>query len=225
MKSILKNYWDIIGVIAISLLFLGVVVSLTPPKEADARIATQSGDLVVTQTERVDNVFSNFVLTNLSGTATNTILVDLSDITNFPHYRTGSVQVSKIFGSFTTTDALASTTLQFGVFASTSATSVKVSDIYWFDEIYYDTLLNDRGVSQFSIDYAPSAVKLDIASGAPNSFLSNNKDLATTTLATTTLRNSPNGYIAPGVGDLVMRADSIIGTITISVSAMYDTIK
>ena len=186
-----------------------------------ARISSPRGDNVVASEDAVDNVLARVVVA-AETTATSTSLVDLSDTTNFPHNPGNSIEVSKIIVNWST-DVIATTTLKFGVIASSTPSGANV-DVYWFDEVSFSST-NPTGLTEFGrqekvLDYSPSLVRLDLASGKPNSFLANDSNLYTTAFATTTSLLSPNGYVNLGVGDLVMQVDQK-GTATTSASAIY----
>jgi hypothetical protein len=110
-----------------------------------------------------------------------------------------------------------------GVIASSTASGAN-TDVYWFDEVHFasDTLAGVRNQSRSRVvlDYNPSVMKMDLSSGSPASFITNDKSLYTAEYATTTPVYSPNGFIYPGVGDLVLRVYAQQGNSTTTVSTL-----
>ena len=199
---------------ALVLVGIAVVASITY-----ARVSTR-GDQVTERVESVDNVASH-LLVAAETTATSTLLIDKSDTTNYPHFSTGSkgLELSQIRADWSTLGA-ATTTLKFGLVASSSS-SGSIVDVYWFDTLTFSgSLAADRSQTKV-LNYDPSVMRFDVASGAPVSYITNDKSLNTTQFATTSTLLAPDGYSAPGVGDLVMRIFSQQGTATTSVTTLY----
>ena len=180
------------------------------------------GNYVLTATqEQEENVAIVMTLPSLSG-ATSTILVDLSDGTMFPHYQTsGQIVISRIKAIWETgPNDVASTTLKFGVIASTTP-SGNLSDVKYFDRIDFST--DDKTYQQVTLDYTPSLMKLGLSSATTTGFLTNDTDMATTSFATTTAYTSPRGAftVKPGVGDLIMSVYKQNGTASTTIQVFY----
>lgn len=186
---------------------------------------SDTDDMVVTPDVAVDNRAVHMQLIgDTNQTPTSTVLVDLSDTTNFKHSpNSGAIRVSRIYTSFTS-DTVASTTLQFGVVASTTPEG-HIADVYWFDSVYFSTDVNRRA-SQV-LDYSPSVFDLRITSGAPANFVTNEKSMSTSNFATTSTKTSPRGLftVAPNVGDLVMRQNYLNAKATVTVSVLYSVLE
>lgn len=215
----LSKKFDITAVVISILFSLGFFFSTLGI--VSARV--NNNDNVVAPAQLQDNVSVKLDVVGET-TATSTVLVDLSDTTNFKHGRTtGTIEVSQIKVNWTT-DVIATTTLKFGLVASSSPSGAVV-DVYWFDELSFSS--TDLSGAKFSgrqekiLDYSPSAMKLDISSGAPASFATNDSSTSNSSFATTTSLISPKGYSAVGVGDLVMSIYDQKGTATTSVTAIY----
>lgn len=205
----------IIAIVLALVMLLGVVTAIT----ANAR--QNNNDQVVIQAQGQDNVAAHLEVASET-TATSTVLIDLSDTTNFPHFTTNPLEISQIRVHWFT-DVVATTTLKFGIIASSTLTGDLV-DVYWFDEISFSSLVaTDRARQQVTIDYGLSYMKMDLANGVPNSFLTNDSTTLTGDYATTTSLLSPNGYINPGVGDVVMQVWEQSGTATSTVTVLYRT--
>lgn len=203
--------------VATMIIIVALLFSVVGVKIAYAR--TNNSDNVVALAQTQDNVSARMILP--AGTvATSTVLVDLSDSTNFRH--TGaSLEVSMIRFAWTT-EVIATTTIRVGVVASTSPAG-NVSDVYWFDEVSFSSTVSNQfnGRQEKVLDYQPSVVKLGILSNLPAGYITGDTKLNTTSYATTTKLKSPNGYINPAVGDLVMDVYDQKGTATTSVTVIY----
>ena len=212
-----------IGIVVASVMLTFVGLSIS-----EGRV--NNNDTVVSLSQQNDNVASKLLLPSL-GVATSTILVDISgaSTTAFTHIATaGRIEVSQIHIDWSA-NALATTTLKFGLVAS--STHGVVSDVYWFDEVSFSTF-NPSGLNgrqSVILDYGLSAIRLDVANGRPASFLTNDTLINTTNYATSTKISSPYGLQTsglgsfPGVGDLVMQVHQQLGTATTSVTTIYRT--
>lgn len=201
------------------------LLCVIPVSVAYAR--TNNSDPVMALAQTNDNVIVKLNIPSLA-TATSTILVKLADTTNFKHFNsTGVLEISEIRVSWTT-DVQATTTLKFGLVASTSASGA-LSDVYWFDEVSFSNFTN---TGQFNrqekvLTYYNSVVKLGASGGVPTGFLSNDFATSTNTFATTSKVTSAVGLSSngggsfPAVGDLVMRVYDMKGTATTSVTTIY----
>jgi len=194
-----------------------------------ARISSPRGDEIVADAESIDVVMSRLWLPNQS-VASSTVLVDLSEAASFkhPNANSGSVDVTKIRVDWSTNVA-ASTTLKFGVIASTSPSGA-VQDIFWFDTVRFDSgvLLaghnGQGGMNQFTVlDYSPATLRTRISSASSTDFITGDISYATSQFATTTALTSPLGVntTTPGVGDVVMKIFDQSGNATTSVSTFY----
>ena len=214
-KIIKQLFLSILAIIVIGGVSCFLAISFP---SVEARI--NNNDQVVVQSSVEDNVAVHF-LAAAEDTASSTVLVDLSDVTNYPHYmNAGTMEITQIRLDHSS-EAAASTTLKFGVLASSTIAGDLV-DIYWFDEISFsnDGATGNNHQSKI-LDYSPSVMKLNLSSGIPVSFLTNDSSLVDTFYATTTSLRNPNGYGAPGVGDLLMKIYNQEGTATTSVTVLY----
>ncbi len=186
---------------------------------------TNNNDTVVSLSQLQDNVHSKVVV-NATTTPGQLVLVDLSDTTNYKHSRgVGKIEVSQIKITFNA-DVAATTTIKFGVIASTSASGA-LADIYWFDEVSFSA--NNAtmyvGRQEKIIDYQPSSIKLGITSAVPNGLITSDISTSTNLFATTTKFTSPVGFrhlgSNPGVGDLVAYMIDVKGTSTTTVQTTY----
>ncbi len=184
-----------------------------------------NNDPVVQDAAVVDNVAVHLTVISET-TATSTLLVDLDDTTNFPHYVTaGSLELSQIRFDFHALDS-STTTVKIGVVASTTPEG-NLTDIYWFDEATFTATDggNADDHTSLTLDYAPSTLKLNLSGGEPASFLTNDYQKSTTDYATTTALLSPKGYSAPEAGDLIMKIYRQSGIATTSATALYRVIE
>ena len=191
-----------------------------------ARTSNRAGDDVVQISVAEDSVAFKMTLPALTA-ATSTVLVDLSDTTNFKHVAsTGGVEVTKLSFDWST-QVVATTTIRVGVIASTTPAG-NLADIYWFDEVSFSTgslvaSTDQSGRQNKVLDYSPSILNARVASGVPSYFVTNQSDTSSTKYATTTKYTSPRGSftVNPNVGDLVMEIYDQKGTATTSVTGIY----
>jgi len=122
----------------------------------------------------------------------------------FPHVITGELRISQINVSWEADpNGIASTTVKFGIIASTSPSGA-LADINYFDRIDFST--DDKTYQQVTLNYAPSLMKLGLNGATTTSFLTNDTLSSSSLFATTTAYYSPLGAYKtyPGVGDLIM---------------------
>jgi len=212
----------------LSLLIAGLVVlsALVGYQLVEARFSEPNFDQIIEQADAVDNVQVRMEVV-AETTATSTVLVDRSDVTNFPHLGAGAtgIEVAQLKVDWSTDLAVATTTttIKVGVLASSTDSGSNV-DVYWFEEFSFTSTAGSFfGKQSKMVSYSPSVVKLALSGGQPSGFLTNDSSLYTTDYATTTKLLSPNGYINPGVGDLVMQVYSQVGTATTTITAVYRT--
>lgn len=202
--------------IALFVLFVGTAGAFVYEK------LSYQGDYVMTATQEQEENVSTIMTLPSSSAATSTLLVDLSDNILFPHDRSsGQIVVSRIEATWETDpNSVASTTLKFGVIASTTP-SGNLSDVKYFDRIDFST--DDKTYQKVVLDYTPSLMKLGLSSATTTGFITNDTDMATSSYATTTAYTSPRGvYTAkPGVGDLVMSVYKQNGTSTTTIKTFY----
>ena len=201
-------------------------VLIGSPSFVEARV--NLNDPVVAPTQLQDNVLSRLILTNNS-VATSTLLVDVSDTINFKHGKTSGVLEISQFKINWVADSLASTTVKFGVISSTTP-SGNLQDIIWFEEVSFSSLSPSNafnGRQSVTLDYQPSALKLDLTGTSTNNILSGDTSSLTTQFATTTKITSPvgDGRLGsgsfPAVGDLIMRIYDQRGAASTTVSTLY----
>lgn len=224
LKNILSRKIDtkmFVGVVLFALVFAVTGVSVVEARQ-------NNSDPVMALAQTNDNVVSRVSLPALTA-ATSTVLVDRSDLTNFKHLGSSSLEVSQIQVDWTA-DVVATTTLKFGVIASTTPAGNLV-DVYWFDEVSFSTYNSTgsgfNGRQSVTLDYGNSVVKLSVASGIPTKILTNDSNTSSSLFATTTKNASPVGLASagsgsfPNVGDLVMRVYDQKGTATTTVTTLY----
>lgn len=224
MKNILFKQISAKSFVLMTLFAL--MLSITGVQIAYAR--SSNSDIVSALAQTKDNVISKVTIPALA-TATSTVLVDVSDTTNFKHVANSNVEVSQIRVEWSA-DVVATTTLKFGVIASTTPAGNLV-DVYWFEEMSFSTyaLGTFNGRQEKVIDFGVSMAKLGVSGGLPTGVFSNDKNTSSNLFATTTKNSSPIGLASagsgsfPGVGDLVMQVYAQQGTATTSVTTVYRT--
>jgi len=218
-EKIIKNNKCLFSVM-IGFVMLAIFVGITL---VYARVSNVTGDEVVQSVETEDYVLGHILLGSLTA-PTSTVLVDRSDTSNFPHFRSsGDIFVSQIRVGFDTRENAATSTVKIGVIASTTL-SGNLQDIHYFDEVTFSAL--DKKHQQFVFDYSPAALKISSHSGtATSSYLkTSDRDLLVPFFATTTEITSPTGLFStfPQVGDLIARVSQVDGTATITATVIYD---
>lgn len=154
---------------------------------------------IVKNVEAEENKLVHYQL-DLLTSGTSTVLVDLSDTTNYPHFvNDGNIQISRVAITSHSTSTASTSTVQLGVIGTTNAATS--SDIYWFEEV--TLVLTGAGASTEVLDYSPSVAQLDVDSGEPIHFVTNSKSLANTTFQTDVALNNAVGTTTSGTGDFV----------------------
>ncbi|MBU2060217.1 MAG: hypothetical protein KKB38_21100 [Gammaproteobacteria bacterium] len=209
--------------LSIALIVFGVIL-LTGSASAflyEKLTFSRNNQVVATQ-EQEENVSVTMTAPAVS-TASSTVLVDRSDTLMFPHYQTdGSILISRININWDASGNSATTSIKFGVIASSTPDGSLV-DVYYFDRVDFNSA---GGLSQrVTLEYTPSLMKLDLNNATTSSFVSNDTDLLTSIFATTTPLLSPRGYdiTYPNVGDLVMRIYDQQGLATTTAQVFYQT--
>lgn len=161
-------------------------------------------------------------------TSTSTVLIDLSDSTNFPHSGTREITIQSL--KIDVDKAAASTgTVKVGVVSSINASSGTVT---WFAGKEF--LLNVSNTEK-TIDntYIPSYLPLRVATLATSDdsvetpyILSNDTTDASSTYQTDVELPSPSGGSNPGPGDIVMAITKTgEAAITVLVEIFYSTAR
>jgi len=159
----------------------------------DARV-TSDGEVAVTSTERERNNSIHYV--NLAIAADEySILVDLSDTTNFPHDQTGRIDISliKIEIEKSATNVIGEVLI--GVITRIDGTD---ADIDYLTGIKF--LKAGDQLIQGNINYAPSQLKF-----AAGRYLTNQTEAAVAAVNTGASLDSAFGSISPGLGDIVIK--------------------
>lgn len=177
--------------------------------------ASADNEVYTTTTERERDVSVSAKVTGI--TATQYLLViDLSDTTNWPHDRTGRIDITS---TFLFVDRAASTAgaVAMGVITRIDENS---ADISFVSEITFNNQ-SDRQVSAYR-QFSPSQLKCDVVDGKTPHILTNGKALGVTTIKTGTTMNSANGtLVEPEVGDIVARFAWTNGSYDAIVSGTY----
>lgn len=160
---------------------------------------TTDGEILVTETERERNKLSRYSLSSV-GSTKYVVLVDLSDITNWPHTSTGRIDISFIG---VTVDRAANSvgSVRIGVVTRVDATN---GDLSYFFEVNF-TNAADTFISR-SENYAPSQIKCGVsAGGVTTAIVGNDKLTNSTAIQTDVALDSFRGAttVSPAVGDII----------------------
>lgn len=160
-------------------------------------------------------------------TSTNTVVVDLSNTTNWKHKETGEINFDVLRLSLDKL-ALSTCTVKLGVvnFINTSTGSVT-----WFfsKEVGMSTSTASSENRDFN-DYRPDSIRLRVdpastpdTDGSTPYILSNDTTSGSTTYQTDINLPSPVGNTAPGAGDLVMLVTNGTGALVVNFELLYHT--
>jgi hypothetical protein len=156
------------------------------------------------------------------------VLVDLSDIANFPHTETGKIRLYRLDVDIERGEAAVSGEyiVHIGVILEVDATDGSTS---WILDMFEETdeESTDDAARTFRSYKWDEGLDLEIGGGALVWGISNAGDTADNTWQTDVPLDSPAGAAAsaPGVGDLVMMVEETGGTgsLSISVTVQYIT--
>ena len=175
------------------------------------------------------NVTVTYRLAVAANVSTAAVLVDLSDTTNFPHKQTGVLNISSIQIEIDKA-AASTTTVKIGVvnFVDSSTGSVT-----WFRRVEALANVSNTNVELFR-SYTPNFLKLRVnpagtplTDGSTPFLLSNDITTGSTIYQNDVALPSPisTGGSVPGVGDLVLFAQTYTGAVTITVEVQYHADK
>lgn len=169
--------------------------------------------------ERKDAVLSSYSSSSLA-TSTSVIVVDLSDIVNFPHKQTGEVSVIGVRSDIAKATT-SSGTLKIGVVTRVSATN---GDISWFWVRNFNLDASSPAINEvLSLPETFYRLKVNTGGTTPY-FLTNDKTTNSTTFQTDVNLPTPVGNTAPGVGDIVAQLTNLAsGSLNFTVQLLYDT--
>lgn len=178
--------------------------------------SSPDGEILTTVTERERDAFAGLVVSNITATQYQ-ILVDLSDTTNFPHDRTGRIDITNTFFSIDR-DNTATGAVRIGVITRVDETNADVAFVsgVTFEKSDAQQIVRDR-------KYSPSQLKCEVVDGALTRIISNVSTDDITAINTGTPLASPrgSGTVTPAVGDIVAAFIRSAGSFNAGVSIMY----
>lgn len=158
------------------------------------------------------------------------VLVDLSDITNFPHGNTAEIH---LLGLILTTEKASDGAFDIwlGVVTENDATDGSVTWVHCFhvEHVFNATDDDDRYAREIDFTLGgsiPEGINLNVTSGALTKFASNLTQADNASWQNDVNRTSPVGATTkPGVGDLVMWVEETAdgGTLDFCITAIYST--
>jgi len=161
--------------------------------EYNAKV-TSDGELAVTSTERERNVSLHYQNTAIAATEYS-VLVDLSDTTNFPHDSTGRIDVSLIRVDVEKSAANVIGEIEIGLITRIDGTDSDIDYLYGLQFLKGDV----QYISEV-INYAPSQLKF-----AAGRYITNVSETNVAAVNTGASLDSPNGSISPALGDIVVK--------------------
>lgn len=138
---------------------------------------------------------------------TNTVIIDLSDTSGWPHKDTGELNIDYYRFDIDRV-ATSSTSIKLGVLNYVNSSTGSVT---WF--AIYGSSLNVSNTSQLTqTNFLPASIKCRVNTGlTPDTtgftpfIFSNDKTSGSTLFQTDVVLPSPNGNIFPGVGDIILQ--------------------
>lgn len=178
--------------------------------------SSDDNELLITETERERDTFIEFVKSGIAASGYS-ILVDLSDTTNFPHDRTGRIDISEISISVDR-DSTATGVIKIGVIVGIDGTD---ADIVWATQLTFEKS-DTRNISKRQ-RYSPSQLKLGVSGGALTRGISNNTTASETSVNTGVTLESPRGAgtVTPAVGDVIVYYGRSAGTYDLDIFLTY----
>lgn len=153
--------------------------------------------------------------------STSTILVDLSNTTNFPHKNTGGINLVALRLAISKV-AASSGTVQIGVLYRVNASTGDVQWIYSYD--LSKSAAGTEIVDQLELNGFFKRLRVDGNGNFPY-FIGNDSSIGSTTFQTDVPLLTPYGtYVSPSRGDIVMSfTASGVNPVNITVDLLYNS--
>lgn len=179
---------------------------------------TDDGEIWTTVTERENDVGVVYVEDAIAASKY-VLLVDLDNAT-WPHRLQGQqINRADISSMIVAIDAIVNGEGRFRLGVITRINGVNADITYFSDFPFIATttqlIANFRGT--------PSQVKTDLLDGTPQHILSNSEETNVVALNTATPISSPNGNVAPGLGDIVLKLEQSAGSYNVYTFLFYHT--
>jgi len=190
---------------------------LTPNGLSQPIAATESGELYVSYTERERNVMAYFVTTGIVNPYWYA-LIDLSDINNWPHDRTGRIDISLI-EIIVDKDNTAAGAVHLGV---VTRVGVDNGDVAVFATLpFHERTVQDSLILTGA--YAPSQLKLGVIDGRLNKVVTNSIMVNVGDIKEGAMLPSYLGLntVQPAVGDVLVFCQRDAGTFSTAVRLFY----
>lgn len=178
--------------------------------------SSDDNEILITETERERDTFVAYTVADVSASGY-AILIDLSDTTNFPHDRTGRIDLSAVYISVDR-DSTATGRVRVGVITRVDGTNADITYVQGVNFAKSDerTILRDRR-------FSPSQIKLGVTGGVATRVLSSGAETNVAAVNTATPLASPRGAgtVTPAVGDVILNYERTAGSYNLAVSATY----
>lgn len=178
---------------------------------------TTDKELITTETEREKNVLARFVKTAVAATGY-AALIDLSNITDFPHDDNGRIDISYMNIQIDR-DNTATGSVKVGVVTRVDGTN---GDVTYFASQTFDKT-SDTHLNLVD-NLHPSQIKTGVINGETTRIVSNDIETDTTGIQNDVALDSPIGAasVLPAVGDIVIKHTfGGSGTYNYNVRLMY----
>ena len=179
---------------------------------------TEDGEIWITETERENDVGVIYVESTIAASKY-VLMIDLNG-DDWPHRLQGqAINRADITGAFINIDAAVNGAGRFKLGVITRIDSINADITYFCDFPFIAT------TTQLSVVFrgTPLQVKADLSGGILQHILSNSKETAVGALNTVTALSSPNGNVAPGLGDIVLKLEQSAGNYNIYSFLFYHT--
>ena len=177
---------------------------------------TDDGELWTTQTERETDVFAVYVEDAIA--ASKYVLMVDNDGALWPHIKQqqelGRIDITKLF---VTIDAAVNGNGRFRLGVITRIDAVNADIRYFLDFPFLAT------TTQLTLQFSgtPSQVKTDFENGLLSHGITNSYETNVAGLNTGTGLDSPDGSVAPGLGDIVLKLEQSAGNYNVFAFMFY----
>jgi|GEM_PF-5401521 len=186
-------------------------------------LASASAHAIDFQVSREESSYVKYFLDGITA-STSTILIDLSDTTNFPHEKTGYACLTNI--RINVDKVAASTaTIKIGVVTEVGATN---GDVEWFfSKVFEADTVGTHLVE--NVNFAPAVIRAYVNSSGGTPYLLSSDRTTDSTVYQTDVglptTADTGGGVFPSAGDIVLRVEYETGASAsdITVEALYYT--
>lgn len=145
------------------------------------------------------------------------IFIDLSDTTNFPHSNTNFINLDTLSVGVQFATGTADSEVKIGVITRIDGVD---ADISYLQNFNLSTQSANENKDIFH-NYQPSGLKFEVSGGSLVGAITNDTESSISAVNTGITLDSPNGSIAPAVGDVILKFVYVADTYNATVQAVY----